>query len=42
MTLVADWMKRAIGARNDEKSLDVLKKEVVEFTKDFPLPSDKK
>ncbi len=42
MTLVADWMKRAIDARNDEKSLDVLKKEVVEFTKDFPLPSDKK
>ncbi len=42
MTLVADWMKRAIDARNDEKSLDTLKKEVVEFTKDFPLPSDKK
>lgn len=40
MEQVADWMKRAIDGRNDEKALDALKAEVVVFTKDFPLPSD--
>ena len=41
MELVAEWMKRAIDGRSDEKKLDALKKEVVVFAKDFPLPSDR-
>lgn len=40
MEQVAEWMKQAIEGRNDEKTLDKLKAEVVAFTKDFPLPSD--
>jgi glycine hydroxymethyltransferase len=42
MDQIADWMKRAIVARNDEKKLDKLHQEVVSFAKQFPLPSDKK
>ncbi len=40
MRLIADWMKRAIMSRNDDKKLAEIKKEVVEFSKKFPLPSD--
>lgn len=41
MQQVAQWMSRAIAARNDEKSLDKLETEVREFALQFPLPSDK-
>lgn len=41
MTKIADWMKRALEARNDEKELKKLKSEVVSFAMKFPLPSDK-
>jgi len=40
MRLIADWMKRAIMSRDDDKKLAEIKKEVVEFSKKFPLPSD--
>lgn len=40
MEQLADWMKRAIENRNDEKSLDSLAAEVREFARQFTLPSD--
>ena len=40
MRLIADWMKRAVISRDDDKKLAEIKKEVVEFSKKFPLPSD--
>jgi glycine hydroxymethyltransferase len=40
MAQVAQWMKQAIDARTDEKKLNQLHQEVIEFTKQFPLPSD--
>jgi glycine hydroxymethyltransferase len=38
METIAEWMKRAIEARNDEAILNTLSNEVKAFTKDFPLP----
>jgi glycine hydroxymethyltransferase len=40
MEQIADWMKQAIDARTDDKKLDALHKQVIEFTAQFPLPSD--
>jgi glycine hydroxymethyltransferase len=40
MSLIADWMKRAIDARNDGTELVKLRREVYEFVQQFPLPSD--
>jgi glycine hydroxymethyltransferase len=40
MEQVARWMHQAIKNRQDSKKIDSLKKEVVEFCKQFPLPSD--
>lgn len=40
MATVADWMKQAIDARNDDKKLNMLSKQVREFALQFPLPSD--
>lgn len=40
METLAEWMKRAIQKRNSQKELVELKKEVTEFAKNFPLPSD--
>ena len=40
MVQVAEWMKRAIDARDDEGQLARLRGEVKEFTLQFPLPSD--
>jgi glycine hydroxymethyltransferase len=40
MAQIADWMKRAIDAREDEAALTVLRDEVREFVQQFPLPSD--
>lgn len=41
MEKVADWMKQAIDARDDEAKLQTLRDEVVKFALTFPLPSDK-
>jgi len=41
MEKVAEWMIQAIKSRNDDKKLNKLSNEVKEFTKQFPLPSDK-
>lgn len=40
MAKIADWMKQAIDARDDEKKLESLRKEVVEFVVQYPLSSD--
>lgn len=40
MNVIAGWILDAIQNRNDESKLDALAKEVVEFAKSFPLPSD--
>lgn len=40
MTQIAEWMKRAIDARNDEAKLAQLQHEVTELAKQFSLPSD--
>lgn len=40
MTTIADWMKQAIDARNDEAALAKLREEVRVFVGQFPLPSD--
>lgn len=41
MAQLADWMLAAIKARNDESKLASIKGEVVEFARQYPLPSDK-
>jgi glycine hydroxymethyltransferase len=41
MAQIADWMKQAIDAREDELTLISLREEVRKFVQDFPLPSDK-
>lgn len=40
MEQVARWMKQAIDARSDEKKLEEIHQEVIEFAEQFPLPSD--
>ncbi|MDB5176700.1 MAG: serine hydroxymethyltransferase [Candidatus Saccharibacteria bacterium] len=40
MVEIAEWMKRAIDARDDEAVLAELRKEVKKFALQFPLPSD--
>jgi glycine hydroxymethyltransferase len=40
MEKIADWMKQAIDAREDNKKLDGLRDEVKQFALKFPLPSD--
>ena len=40
MVKIAEWMKQAIDAREDDKKLAKLRIEVKEFVKQFPLPSD--
>jgi glycine hydroxymethyltransferase len=40
MALLADWMKRAIDARNDEEVLNSIHDEVVKVALQYPLPSD--
>ena len=41
MAQIADWMKQAIDARDDEAKLVAIRGEVVAFAQQFPLPSDK-
>jgi len=40
MVQIADWMHQALTKRNDEKTLDRLAKDVLNFARQFPLPSD--
>jgi glycine hydroxymethyltransferase len=40
MEQIADWMKQAIDAREDETTLAMLREEVRVFVEQFPLPSD--
>jgi len=40
MAQIADWMKQAIDAREDEPTLAKLREEVRVFVEQFPLPSD--
>jgi len=40
MAQVADWMKQAIDARDDEAALAKLREEVKQFAAQFPLSSD--
>lgn len=42
METIAEWMKQAIDARDDEVTLKKLRQEVRTFALKFPLPSDKK
>lgn len=41
MAQIADWMKQAIDAREDEEKLAVLRDEVKTLVQKFPLPSDR-
>lgn len=41
MSQIAEWIDKAITSRSNEKILNMLRKEVREFAKHFPLPSDK-
>jgi len=41
MAQLAEWMKRAIDARDDEATLASLQQEVRSFAQQFPLPSDR-
>ena len=38
---LADWMKQAIDARDDDETLASIRSEVEQFVQAFPLPSDK-
>ena len=41
MAQLAEWMKQAIDARDDDAALEKLHGEVRDFARHFPLPSDK-
>jgi glycine hydroxymethyltransferase len=41
MTMIADWMKQAIDARENGEVLAGLNSHVYEFVQQFPLPSDR-
>jgi glycine/serine hydroxymethyltransferase len=41
MEQIADWIDEAINHNSDETSLNKLRDTIREFTKTFPLPSDK-
>lgn len=40
MVQIAEWMKQAIDARDDNDRLEQLHREVVQLMRQFPLPSD--
>lgn len=42
MEQIAEWMKQAVAAHNDEKKLAAIHKDVIAFATQFPLPSDTK
>jgi glycine hydroxymethyltransferase len=41
MKTVAAWMKQAVDNRDNEKKLNMLRDDVIQFALKFPLPSDK-
>ena len=41
MDQVAEWIDRAIQARDHDNKLSAIHKEILAFTKDYPLPGDK-
>ncbi len=41
MTQIAEWMRQAVDARDDDAALAKLRDEVKAFVAQFPLPSDK-
>lgn len=41
MSLIAEWMLAALKAKDNDKKLTDLKNEVVEFARQYPLPSDR-
>jgi glycine hydroxymethyltransferase len=41
MTQIAEWMRQAVDARDDDAALTKLRDEVKAFVGQFPLPSDK-
>ncbi len=41
MDRIAEWIDRAIQSRSDETKLKAIHDEILELTKQFPLPSDK-
>jgi glycine hydroxymethyltransferase len=41
MAQIAEWLAESIKHRNDDKILNKLSNEVKEFSRQFPLPSDK-
>ena len=41
MEQIAEWMKSAIEARDDQKRLAVIRQDVMHFVQKFPLPSDR-
>jgi glycine hydroxymethyltransferase len=41
MARLAEWMKLALEKRGDERALEKLRGEVREFSRQFPLPSDR-
>jgi len=41
MPRLADWMRRAIDARDDQNTLTELRAQVADFVKQYPLPSDR-
>lgn len=41
MERVAEWMKQAIDARDDDEALESLREEVKAFALQFPLPNDR-
>ncbi|HUB93232.1 MAG TPA: serine hydroxymethyltransferase, partial [Verrucomicrobiae bacterium] len=42
MDQVAEWIDAAITAHNDDKKLAIIREEVHEFTKAYPLPGDER
>lgn len=40
MAQIAEWMLAALQAKDDEKKLTAIKAEVVDFARQYPLPSD--
>lgn len=40
MVIIADWMKQALDARDNDAKLSDIHKQVIDFSLKFPLPSD--
>jgi glycine hydroxymethyltransferase len=42
MDQVAEWIDAALRSASDEKKLAKIRREILEFTKSYPLPGEKK